>query len=234
MKETRIFYDPELAGQLPDEEARHAVRVLRLQQGDEIQLVDGRGGSAVAKITAVTGRGCTYHIVERQAWRSTWNCHLHVALAPTKSIDRVEWFAEKATELGFDELTFLNCRFSERRTVNLERIDKILISAMKQSQKALKPSVNGMTDFIDFVSAQRQGGKFICHCHEAEVKPFLLDAIEAGEDATVMIGPEGDFSPEEVQMALRYGYRAVSLGPSRLRTETAALAAVHIMQIKQM
>ncbi len=234
MKETRIFYDPELAGQLPEEEARHALKVLRLQQGDEIQLVDGRGGCAVAKITAVTGRNCTYNIVERQAWRSTWNCHLHVALAPTKSIDRVEWFAEKATELGFDELTFLNCRFSERRTVNLERIDKILISAMKQSQKALKPSVNGMTDFADFVSSRRQGGKFICHCHETEVKPFLLEALEAGEDATVMIGPEGDFSPEEVRLALRCGYRAVSLGPSRLRTETAALAAVHIMQIKQM
>ena len=158
-------------------------------------------------------------------------------MAPTKLMDRVEWFAEKATEIGFDELTFLNCQNSERRVIKEERIDKILISAMKQSRKAWRPKMNGMQRFRDFVQQEREGDKFICHCHfplmeDERVKPFLFDVLRPGVPTTVLIGPEGDFSIEEIQLALRNGYRSVMLGHSRLRTETAALVAVHMMQMK--
>ncbi|MBR5053130.1 MAG: RNA methyltransferase, partial [Bacteroidaceae bacterium] len=158
--------------------------------------------------------------------------HLHLAMAPTKLMDRVEWFAEKATEIGFDELTFLDCQFSERRVVKEERIDKILISAMKQSHKAFKPQLNGMRRFRDFIKQEREGDKFICHCYEEIGKESLIDILREGVPATVLIGPEGDFSIDEVKLAMQNGYQSVSLGKSRLRTETAALVAVHMMQLK--
>lgn len=238
MKEVRFFYDPEVRGELPKDEAQHAVRVLRLDVGDEINLMDGQGTFYRAEITSASNHRCTYTILERQAQQPAWTGHLHLAMAPTKLNDRVEWFAEKATEIGFDELSFLNCQFSERRVIKNERIDKILVSAMKQSHKAWKPQLNEMLDFKRFVTAERDGQKFICHCYsESDIegegeKPLLFDVLEAGKDATVLIGPEGDFSVEEVRLALQHGYRSVSLGRSRLRTETAALAAVHMMQIK--
>jgi 16S rRNA (uracil1498-N3)-methyltransferase len=145
-------------------------------------------------------------------------------------MDRIEWFAEKATEIGFDELTFLDCRFSERRVVKTERVEKILVSAMKQSFKPTLPMLNGMTPFDKFVSQPFEGQKFIAHCYEGE-KEALLQALQPGENALVLIGPEGDFSPEEVQKAMTYGFRPITLGRSRLRTETAALVAVHMMNI---
>lgn len=238
MKEVRFFYDPEVRGELPKDEAQHAVRVLRLDVGDEINLMDGQGTFYHAEITSATNHRCTYTILERRPQQPAWRGHLHLAMAPTKLNDRVEWFAEKATEIGFDELSFLNCQFSERRVIKNERIDKILVSAMKQSHKAWKPQLNEMLDFKRFVTAERSGQKFICHCYsETDIegegeKPLLFDVLQPGEDATVLIGPEGDFSVEEVRLALQHGYRSVSLGRSRLRTETAALAAVHMMQIK--
>ena len=166
-----------------------------------------------------------------------WKGHLHLAMAPTKLMDRVEWFAEKATEIGFDELSFLDCQFSERRVVKEERIDKILISAMKQSHKAWKPQLNGMQRFRDFINQEREGDKFICHCYEESdigdgEKPLLFDVLREGVPTTVLIGPEGDFSIEEVKYALQNGYKSVTLGRSRLRTETAALVAVHMMQLR--
>lgn len=239
MKEVRFFYDPEVAGELPKEEAQHAMRVLRLGEGDEFLLMDGRGSFHRAEITTASNHRCLYRIVETRMQTPAWSGHLHVALAPTKLNDRIEWLAEKATEIGFDELSFLNCQFSERHVVKTERIDKILVSAMKQSHKAWKPVLNEMQDFKAFVRLPRVGQKFICHCYDeqdiagvAAEKPFLLEALQAGEDATVLIGPEGDFSVDEVRLALQQGYRSVTLGRSRLRTETAALAAVHLMQIK--
>ena len=145
-------------------------------------------------------------------------------------MDRVEWLAEKATEIGLDELSFLNCHFSERKVIKTERVEKIVVSAMKQSLKARKPVVNGMVDFSRFMDREFSGQKFICHCHEGE-KPLLKDVFQRGEEAVVLVGPEGDFSPEEVQMAEEHGFKSVSLGKSRLRTETAALVAVHLMNI---
>ena len=145
-------------------------------------------------------------------------------------MDRIEWFAEKATEIGFDELTFLDCRFSERRVVKTERVEKILVSAMKQSLKPTLPVLNGMTPFNKFVAQPFTGQKFIAHCYEGDKEP-LMQALTLGEDALVLIGPEGDFSPEEVQLAIRHGFRPITLGKSRLRTETAALVAVHVMNL---
>lgn len=238
MKEERFFYDPQVSGELPSEEAHHAVRVLRLQVGDEIRLMDGKGTFYRAVITAATGHRCLYRIEETQAQQPAWQGHLHLAMAPTKLMDRVEWFAEKATEIGFDELTFLDCQFSERRVVKEERIEKILVSAMKQSHKAWKPMLNEMKRFGDFIKQEREGDKFICHCYDMKdveqnsSKPLLMEVLRRGVDTTVLIGPEGDFSLDEVRLALQNGYHSVSLGRSRLRTETAALASVHMMQLK--
>ena len=142
----------------------------------------------------------------------------------------MEWLAEKATEIGFDELTFLNCQWSERRIVKGERIEKILISAMKQSLKARLPKLNDITDFAQFVKQPISGQKFIAHCHEGEKTP-LRQALQPAQDALVLIGPEGDFSPNEVALAVAEGFTPVTLGNTRLRTETAALVAVHLMNL---
>ena len=233
MKEVRFFYSPEAAisHELPEEEAQHALRVLRLQPGDEIFLMDGKGTYYRAHITEADRRHCFYEIDETKPQPRQWTGHLHLAMGPTKNMDRTEWFAEKATEIGFDELTLLNCRWSERRSVKTERLDRILISAMKQSHKAEKPVLNPMTDIADFLKKDFCSQRFICHCHEGD-KPLLFDVLSENLDAVVMIGPEGDFSMEEVRMAEEAGFKSVSLGRSRLRTETAALAAVHIMHLK--
>lgn len=228
-----LFYTPDIdtCNELPQEEAAHAVRVLRLEPGDEVMLTDGRGNFYRAAIGHTTGKRCSVDIIETIPQPPLWTGHIHIAVAPTKNIDRMEWFAEKATEIGMDELTFLNCRFSERRIVKTERIEKILISAMKQSLKARLPKLNDMTDFNTFVSQPFSGQKFIAHCYEQD-KTELRDIAGTKEDAVVLIGPEGDFSEEEVQLALSKGFRPISLGPSRLRTETAALVACHIINMK--
>lgn len=237
MKEIRFFYDPQISGELPEDEAKHATRVLRLSAGDELMLMDGNGIFFRAEITVADNHRCLYRILEDMPQERAWEGHIHLAMAPTKLNDRVEWFAEKATEIGMDELSFLDCRFSERRIIKCERIDKILISAVKQSHKAWKPVLNEMTSFERFVKAERKGDKFICHCYDQEdieegtEKPFLMDVLKRGVASTVLIGPEGDFSVDEVKLALQHGYRSVSLGTSRLRTETAALVAVHMMQL---
>lgn len=227
-----VFYTPQIqtCAELPEEEAAHAVRVLRLQAGDEVMLTDGEGSFYRAEITTATNKRCLVRVLETQPQAPLWSGHLHIAMAPTKNMDRTELFAEKATEIGFDELTFLNCRFSERRVIKTERIAKILVSAMKQSLKARLPRLNEMTDFDRFVTQPFTGQKFIAHCYEGE-KPLLKDVVQHGEDALVLIGPEGDFSPEEVEKALANGFRPISLGRSRLRTETAALVACHILNL---
>ena len=227
-----VFYTPDIqkSNELPEEEAQHCTRVLRLGIGDEITLTDGKGHFYKAEITVATNKRCLVTIKETIFQEPLWPGHLHIAMAPTKNMDRTEWFAEKATEIGFDELTFLNCRFSERKVIKTERVEKIVVSAVKQSLKARKPVVNEMTDFRRFMEREFTGQKFIAHCYEGE-KPLLRDVLRKDEDAVVLIGPEGDFSPEEVALAAEKGFQAVSLGKSRLRTETAALVAVHLMNL---
>ena len=227
-----LFYTPDIAHshELPADEAAHALRVLRLQPGDEVRLTDGQGGFYHARISECNRKRCMVEVIEQEEQAPLWRGHLHLALAPTKNMDRMEWLAEKATEIGFDELTFLNCQWSERRIVKGERIEKILISAMKQSLKARLPKLNDITDFAQFVKQPVSGQKFIAHCHEGEKTP-LRQALQPAQDALVLIGPEGDFSPDEVALAVAEGFTPVTLGHTRLRTETAALIAVHLMNL---
>lgn len=249
MKEVRYFYVPDAANQveLPAEEATHALRVLRLKGGDEIFLMDGEGSFFRAEVTAASSKRCLYEIKEEMPQQRVWKGHIHLAIAPTKMMERIEWMAEKATEIGFDELSFLNCQFSERKVVKTPRIDKIVISAVKQSHKAWKPVVNELVSFKEFIQTPRPGRKFICHCYEevekkdffTEISGILNEAHAAATesptadaaDITVLVGPEGDFSIDEVRLALENGYESVSLGTSRLRTETAGLVAVHMAHI---
>ena len=240
MREVRFFYVPNAnsVNELPEEEAQHAVRVLRMEMGDEMMLMDGEGVFYRAVVTEATKKRCLYRIEETLPQERQWQPHLHLAMAPTKNMDRTEWFAEKATEIGFDELTFLKCRWSERTVIKTERIEKILVSAMKQSHKAWKPVLNEMTDFKAFLQEiekrEQPMQKFICHCYEEEglgAKVMLKEAVKSGEDVLVLVGPEGDFSIDEVKMAEAQGFQSVTLGKSRLRTETAALVAVHIMNL---
>ena len=228
-----VFYTPDIQNhtELPDEEVTHAVRVLRLQVGDRVTLTDGKGNFYRAEISTVTNKRCLVNILEIIPQETLWSGHLQIAMAPTKNMDRTEWFAEKATEIGFDELTFWNCRFSERKVIKTERIAKILVSAIKQSLKARLPKLNEMTDFNKFITQPFSGQKFIAHCYEGE-KPLLKDILYPGEDALVLIGPEGDFSEEEVKNAIKNGFIPISLGRSRLRTETAALVACHILNLQ--
>lgn len=237
MKEARYFYVPGAAdtNELPAEEATHATRVLRLKSGDEMFLQDGDGTFYRAEVTLAATKHCLYEIKETMPQEKTWDGNICIAMAPTKMIDRTEWFAEKATEIGVDSLAFLNCKFSERKAMRTDRIDKIVVSAMKQSRKAWKPLVTPLTPFKDFVGEERAGLKFIAHCYNEIESKDLFTLLQEREDTkgdiTVLIGPEGDFSADEVKFAISKGYIPVSLGKSRLRTETAALYAAMAAQL---
>ena len=227
-----LFYCPDIQAdmQLPEEEAGHCIRVLRMKEGDRIRLTDGKGAFYDAVISAVSGKRCMVHVENSERQAPLWSGHLHIAVAPTKLMDRNEWFVEKAVEIGVDEISFIKTDHSERDVIKMERIDKIAVSAMKQSQKATLPILNGMTSLRSFIERGFDGDKFIAHC-EPGSKVLLQDAVVPGHNSLVLIGPEGDFSPEEIDMALKAGFKPISLGPSRLRTETAALVAVHIMNL---
>lgn len=228
-----LFYAPDITDnwELPEEEAAHSIRVLRLSVGSEIEITDGKGHFYKAEISSIAGKHCYVQAKETIEQPKGWQGRVHIAIAPTKNIDRIEWMVEKAVEIGLDEITFLNCRFSERKVVKTDRIERIVVSAMKQSLKPFKTQVNELVDFKKFIAQPTEGAKYIAHCYESE-KLLLKDALQPGEDATVLIGPEGDFSPEEVELAIKAGYRPVSLGNSRLRTETAGLVACHTYIMK--
>lgn len=230
MKESRYFYVPDAAGknELPAEEAMHALRVLRLKSGDGMFLMDGNGTFYRAEVTVAATKHCLYEIKEELPQVKNWNGHIHIAIAPTKDMGRIEWFTEKATEIGIDEISFLNCQFSERRVIRVPRVEKIVVSAVKQSRKPWKPVINEIVSFIKFIKQPREGGKYICHCYnDTERKDFFhtISRHDGNKDITVLIGPEGDFTIDEVRLAMEHGYEPVSLGTSRLRTETAGLSA---------
>ena len=238
MKESRYFYVPDAAQQteLPSEEAMHALRVLRLKSGDEMFLMDGEGNYYRAQVTIAATHRCFYEILEKLPQERQWQGRVQLAIAPTKMMDRIEWMVEKATEIGVDEVSFLNCQFSERRLVKTTRLEKIAVSAMKQSHKAFKPEINEMVAFKSFINAPREGRRYIAHCYEEVPRSYLFEELQktdGKEDATVMIGPEGDFSIEEVKMAVEAGWISVHLGESRLRTETAGLSAIMMMQLSK-
>ncbi|MBQ6405997.1 MAG: 16S rRNA (uracil(1498)-N(3))-methyltransferase [Prevotella sp.] len=236
MKEVRFFYAPDAATstELPQEEAMHALRVLRLKSGDEMMLMDGKGSFYRAEVTLAHTHHCFYEIKESLPQQPQWKGRVHLAIAPTKLMDRIEWMTEKAVEIGIDELSFLNSQFSERRVVKVPRIDKIVVSAVKQSRKAWKPAVNEIVSFADFIAQPREGRKYIAHCYDEIPRTYLYEELQKpsdSDDALVLIGPEGDFSIDEVRKAVANGYQSVHLGESRLRTETAGLAAVMMMQL---
>ena len=235
-----LFYTPDIETShfLSEEESAHCVRVLRYEKGDEILLTDGCGSTYYARITNPHPRHCEFEILSQEQQEKTQNIYLHVAIAPTKNIDRLEWMVEKCTEIGVDEITPLLCRFSERKNLRTDRLEKIILSAAKQSLTPYLPKLNELTDFETLMEmygeeAKRRRGeealeidKYIAHCYKDE-KRELKDAIRKGRDVLILIGPEGDFSEQEVEKAIAEGFVPVGLGRSRLRTETAGVVACH-------
>ena len=236
MKEVRSFYVPDAltATELPPDEAMHALRVLRMKIGDEMVLMDGQGNYYRAEVTLAHTKHCLYEIKEQMPQERQWQGHIHLAIAPTKMMERIEWMTEKAVEVGVDEISFLNCQFSERRLVKIPRLEKIMISAVKQSHKAWATKLNEIVTFDAFIKQPREGHKYIAHCYEEVPRTYLFDELQkssVSDETTVLIGPEGDFSIDEVRKAVDAGFISVHLGKSRLRTETAGLSAVMMMQL---
>jgi len=228
-----IFYTPELSGKiyiLDETESKHCVRVLRLEKGNEITLVDGRGGFFTAEIADPNPKRCAVNVVRSELNFGLRKFQVQVAIAPTKNIERMEWFLEKATEIGIDRVTPLLCRHSERKEIKHDRLEKVMISAMKQSLKAYLPQLDELTKFSDFVRQPFEGQKFIAHCEEQH-RELLKNALISNKNYLILIGPEGDFSPEEIEMAIAAGFVPISLGDSRLRTETAGVVACHTFNL---
>jgi 16S rRNA (uracil1498-N3)-methyltransferase len=224
-----LFYTPDIAPIHPqyflnEEESKHAVRVLRLQSGDEVQLIDGRGGLYEAKITDAHPKRVILQITSVINEFNKRNHYLHIAIAPTKNIERLEWFLEKATEIGIDEISLIISQRSERKEAKPERLNKIITSAIKQSIKAYHPVLNAPLPLSALITKSFEGQKFIAHCMPGD-KADLRDILDLQGRYLILIGPEGDFSPAEVDEALHNGFKAITLGQARLRTETAALEA---------
>jgi len=222
-----IFYFPVIDHEeiiLDPGESVHAVKVLRLREHDPVKVVDGRGNLCEGVVVEAHSKKCRIRLHKLHTEFEKRNYRLHLAVAPTKNSDRIEWFLEKATEIGIDEFSPLICRFSERKQVNHDRLEKVAIAAMKQSQKAWLPVIHPEITFDRFIRLPFDGDAFIAHCYPGE-KPHLKDVVVQGHDVLILVGPEGDFSQEEVLLAKEQGFREVTLGNSRLRTETAALAA---------
>lgn len=224
-----IFYTPDIDVhsshyQLSEEESKHSSRVLRLKPDDEIMLVDGKGSTFIARITDAHPKKTQTLIVSSSFQERAHPYHLHLAVAPTKNIERFEWFLEKATEIGVDEITPIICDHAERKEVKHERLSKIIVAAMKQSQQSFLPLLNDTIRLVDFFNQPHNSKRFIAHCDDFE-KHSLKSALGAQENSLILIGPEGDFSSAEIEMALNNGYLPITLGKTRLRTETAALVA---------
>ena len=214
---------------LSAEESKHATKVLRKKEGDILNFTDGKGHLYKAEITVADTKKCRLKLVSIEQ-KEKHNYHLHIAIAPTKNMDRLEWFLEKATEIGVDELTPIICSRSERKVIKTERCTRILLSAMKQSLKFQLPKLNETISFKDFIKKDYEGTKYIAHCEDGEKKE--LKAVNKTKKTLILIGPEGDFSPKEIKLALQNQFKEVSLGTSRLRTETAGIIAAHTINIK--
>lgn len=227
----QLFYHPEVTQGdkevvFPKEESRHIVKVLRKKEGDELYLTNGKGWIFITELIAASPNKCTARILSSKK-ESPAPYHLHMAVAPTKMNERYEWFLEKATEIGVHEITPVICDHSERKVVKLNRFERVLQSALKQSLHTHFPILNEPVQFSRFLQQTHQGQRFIAHCENAEDKNLLSKKITKNSEVVVLIGPEGDFSLEEIKLALEKGWEAVSLGRSRLRTETAAIVACH-------
>lgn len=223
-----LFYTPDIDAPeyvLNEEESKHCLKVLRLGPGDAVQLIDGKGGFYEAEIIEAGKRNVRLRVTSTQHEYQKRNHHLHIAVAPTKNIDRLEWFLEKATEIGIDEITPLLCERSERKIIKEDRLFKVITSAVKQSLQAYHPVLNPLTPLSDFLKEKHEASKMIAHCIDGEPRQYISQIAEPQGRYIILIGPEGDFSEKEIQQALQSGYNPLTLGNTRLRTETAALAA---------
>lgn len=233
----QLFYAPEItlpSYTLTEEESKHGVRVLRLAVGDVIHLTDGRGTLYHGRIADDHPKRCLVEIERVEEQFEPLPYHLTMAVAPTKNTDRYEWFLEKATEIGVDCFIPLESEHSERRTLKAERCEKVIVAAMKQSLKAFKPQMQPLTTFKALIATPFEGRKLIAHCdeaHRSEGKRYLASTLQRGEAALVLIGPEGDFSKEEIALAIEAGFEEITLGEQRLRTETAAVVAVTMVAV---
>lgn len=230
----QLFYNSELDAStktfnFSKDESRHIVKVLRKSTSDHLMITNGKGWMFEAEVVIPNHNKCVVHIL-KSTFKAPRPYKIHLAVAPTKMNDRYEWFIEKATEIGVDTITPIICQNSERKIIKTERFEKILQSAMKQSLQSYLPTLAAPVRFADFIKTSQEGTTFIAHCEEGTKLKFK-DQIKAGESITVLIGPEGDFSPQEIEMALKQQYIPVSLGASRLRTETAGIVASHTIQL---
>ncbi len=225
----QLFYTPDIDASSPtyylnEEESRHCSKVLRLQAGEQIQLIDGKGNFFTASIVDAHSKRTQLQIISVQKEFSKRNHYLHIAVAPTKNIERLEWFLEKATEIGIDEISLILCQRSERKEAKVERLNKIITAAIKQSIKAYHPVLNEVTVLNKLLAAPFEGQKFIAHCELGD-KEAIKNILKPSGRCLILIGPEGDFAPKEIADALNNDFKAITLGESRLRTETAALEA---------
>lgn len=219
-----LFYTPKISANthvLDEQESKHAIRVLRLKEGDAVILIDGIGGWYEAKIQNEHPKACVLSIISHQEQYKPLPYKLHIAISPTKNMDRFEWFLEKATEIGISRITPLICKRSERTQVKMDRLERILVSAMKQSLKAFKPELSDPVKMEDFINQSHNGTLAIAHCHPHE--RISVRDLESSAQFTILIGPEGDFTAEELETAHNAGYKPLHLGASRLRTETAGV-----------
>ncbi|MBO5780586.1 MAG: 16S rRNA (uracil(1498)-N(3))-methyltransferase [Muribaculaceae bacterium] len=229
------FYGPDILTNpvLPESDSQHCIRVLRMGYGDMIEVVDGKGYRHRCRIADPHAKHTLLEVVESVEIAQPWSGNITVAVAPTKHLDRMEWLIEKLVEIGINRFVPLLCRHSERKEIKIERISKIAISAMKQSLKATMPIIDEMTPLRRFVDECRDSQRFVAYCADDVERRLLARELRPEGDVTILIGPEGDFSPEEVAFTLGNGFIPVSLGDCRLRTETAALAAcqtVHVIK----
>ena len=215
---------------ISSEESKHITRVLRKKEGDILNFTDGKGNLLIAEIISSDLRKTRVKVIEKIDKEKGHNYYLHIAIAPTKNMDRFEWFLEKATEIGIDEITPIICNRSERKVLKIKRCNRIMLSAMKQSLKFHLPKLNEAIALKDFLKQDFTGNKYIAHCEKTK-KVALKDA-ELKENTLILIGPEGDFSVSEIEIALKNQFKAVSLGTSRLRTETAGVVGVHTINLK--
>lgn len=231
----QLFYNPHIDEgpqeiEFPRDESKHIIKVLRKNTGDILKVTNGRGTLFSVKIKDANPNRCKAEIIHTEKEKpDPWK--LHLAVAPTKMNDRYEWFLEKATEIGMHEVTPVICDHSERKVVKLNRYEKVLQSAMKQSLHFRLPKLNEAQNLTSFLKSEIQGQKFIAHCEENMERFQLKDQVKPSSEVSILIGPEGDFSPGEIKLALENGWQPVSLGNSRLRTETAAIVACHTVAL---
>lgn len=221
------FYAPDIAINpiLPESDSQHCVRVLRMKEGDTLEVIDGKGHRYTCRLIEAHAKRAHVEIIEKQDVPLSWQNNITIAVAPTKHLDRMEWMVEKLTEIGVNRIIPLLCRYSERKELKIERLEKIAISAMKQSLKTVLPIIDVMTPIKDVITKQMYDQRFIAYCDTSIPRKLLSAEYRANKDTLILIGPEGDFSTEEINMALNSGYNPISLGDNRLRTETAAIVA---------